>query len=130
MCRSQVPAPAATLLQAHSSALNYTSGMLQDRLHQSDQLSERLSRILDAGGHDGTPRSTSAAALCAIALEHGYSIRALIELDHLTSAIALLRIQFEAVVRSLWVHFAASEEWASKLAALIESRSLKEPAAP
>lgn len=33
-------------------------------------------------------------------------------------------------MRSLWIHFAASNEWVTKFAALIESGSLKEPAAP
>lgn len=76
-------------------------------LHQTDHLYGRVSAILSSTSHDGTPRSKLASALAAITLEHGYSIQALIQLAHLTSAIALLRSQFESITRAVWIHYAA-----------------------
>lgn len=103
---------------------------LKDRLPQTDRHYATISKILAAAAHDGTPRSRLAGSLCAIALEHGYSIRALLEVNHVTSAIPLLRTQFEAVVRAMWMNFAAPEGWVAKCAGLIESNCLKELAAP
>jgi hypothetical protein len=57
-----------------------------------------------------------------------FSVRVLVTLESLTSAAALLRVQFETVTRALWLHFAASEHRIDKLAELIVNRSLKEPA--
>lgn len=54
--------------------------------------------------------------------------KVLVSLDNLSSAIALLRVQFEAVVRAIWLHYAATEQSFSKLAVLISAGSLKEPA--
>ena len=91
--------------------MNYNHTVLKDRLLQTDRLYETVSAILAAAGRDGSQRSQLAESLCTITLEHGYSIRALIELDHVTSAIVLLRAQLEANVRSLWIHFAATDKW-------------------
>lgn len=77
--------------------------------------------------HDGTARSQLAMSMSTIAIEHGISLRVLVTLESLASAIALLRVQFETVTRALWIHFAALEKRIDKLAELIVSGSLKEP---
>jgi hypothetical protein len=78
---------------------------LKDRLLQTDRL--YVSAILASAGHVGTPRPHLAGSPYAITLEHAFSIRALPQLDHLTSAITPMRSRFEATTRALWIHFAA-----------------------
>lgn len=76
--------------------------------------------------HDSSARSHLVMMLSATAIEHGISQRALVAIDNLASAVALLRVQFETVTRALWLHFAASDERIDRIADLIDSRSLKE----
>lgn len=54
------------------------------------------------------------AGLCGISLDHGRSVRALL-LEVPPSAIALLRPQFEALVRATWAHYVATEVELSRL---------------
>jgi hypothetical protein len=93
-----------------------------DRLYRS--LAECLTNI----EHDGSARSQLAMTLSTIAIEHGVSQRVLVSMENFSSAVALLRVQFETVTRALWLHFAASDERIERFAELIDSRSLKEPA--
>lgn len=116
------------LLRIELAAMN--DATVKACLRKTDSLYKTVSTLVGLAGHDGTPRSHVTASLCAITLEHGYSIRALLDIGHVTSAIALLRTQFEANVRALWVYFAASDEWVDKVSSLIESGSLKEPSTP
>jgi hypothetical protein len=95
---------------------------------RSDGLYRALALQLQDVRTDGSSRANLTLAMCTIAMEHGISSRALITLGSLSSAIALLRVQYEAVVRSIWLHYAASEEWIGKLADLISKGKLKEPA--
>lgn len=94
----------------------------------SDRLYRALAECLTDIEHDGTARSQLAMTMSAIAIEHGISQRVLLSIDSISSAIALLRVQFETVTRALWLHFAASDQRIAKLAELIVGRSLKEPA--
>ncbi len=93
----------------------------------SDRLFRSLAEALVDIQHDGTARSQLAMTLCTISIEHGIGQRVLLSIDNVASAIALLRVQFEAVTRALWLHFSASDERVGKLAELIVSRSLIEP---
>ena len=52
--------------------------------------------------------------LCEISLDHGRSVRILLR-EAPPSAIALLRPQFEALVRGTWAHYAATEVELSRL---------------
>lgn len=93
-----------------------------DRLYRS--MGECLTNI----EHDGSARSQLAVMFSTIAIEHGVSLRVLVSIENLASAVALLRVQFETVTRALWLHFAASNERVDRYAKLIVSRTLKEPA--
>ena len=67
-------------------------------------------------GRRSNPRSALAGAMARIAMEHGMAILALMHVDSVTSMIAMLRIQYEAVVRALWLFFCASDERIGRLA--------------
>lgn len=84
-------------------------------LQRSIALNDALLEHLIPAGHDGSLRSTTTASMCGIAMEHADSLRKLLASGNYTSAIALLRLQFEAVTRAVWLLFGASESWLAKL---------------
>ncbi len=51
----------------------------------------------------------AAAGLAGAAMEHGQSLRVLVSAGLVTSAICLMRPQFEALARSVWTMYAASD---------------------
>lgn len=53
--------------------------------------------------------------MCSVAFEHAESIKLLIASGNFTSAIGLLRLQYEAFTRSMWLFYAASDMAVSKL---------------
>jgi hypothetical protein len=61
------------------------------------------------------------------AIEHGISIVQLVEANQLASASVLLRAQFEALVRALWLHFVADDTWAEKYFARLQADPRKDP---
>jgi len=62
-----------------------------------------------------------------VAIEHGISVCMLVEAGHLTSANALFRTQFEAVVRALWLCFAATDEWLDRYMEAVRANPMKDP---
>jgi hypothetical protein len=71
------------------------------------------------------------AQLCArISLGHGVAMTTLAEVDALTSNIAMLRIQYEAVVRALWIYFAANDAYVDSLFDALPERFKKDPELP
>ncbi|GIZ13334.1 DUF6988 family protein [Pseudomonas sp. NCCP-436] len=53
--------------------------------------------------------------MCSIAFEHAESAKMLISGGNLTSATGLVRLQYEALVRAMWLLYAASDTAVSKL---------------
>ncbi len=53
--------------------------------------------------------------MCSIAFEHAESAKMLISAGNLTSATGLVRLQYEALVRAMWLLYAASDIAVSKL---------------
>lgn len=61
------------------------------------------------------PKHEVAAAATIIALEHAAALRASAQIGAMNSAAAILRLQYEAVLRAAWLLFAASPVQAEKL---------------
>lgn len=55
--------------------------------------------------------------MCSVAFEHSESIKMLIASGNFTSSMGLLRLQFEALVRAVWLLYSASDSWVLKLMA-------------
>lgn len=49
-------------------------------------------------------------ALCGIVFEHAESVKVLTSLGNFTSAAGLVRLQYETLVRALWIFYTASDE--------------------
>ena len=97
--------------------INNGDTLLECMLRRSDALHERLEELLGDAEFDGTARGESALSMCLIALEHAAGLRALMALDMPISAVSLMRLQFEALTRALWLVYAASESAIEKLSA-------------
>lgn len=85
-------------------------------LDGSDELHLEILSLLE-----GTPsfpgiRFEVAYVACAVALEHALSLRLLVRTQCYTSAIALMRLQFEALTRGMWLLYAASDAQVEALA--------------
>lgn len=90
---------------------------LDQMLTRSDTLMERLTELLDDAEFDGSPRGEAALGMCVVAMEHATALRALMALGLPTSAVSLMRLQFEALTRAMWLIYAASDAAIEKLSA-------------
>ena len=64
---------------------------------------------------DDSERIRASRVMCSVAFEHAESAKMLISGGNLTSATGLVRLQYEALVRAMWLIYAASDTAVSKL---------------
>ncbi len=84
-------------------------------LAQSAELENELLGFLTVPPHEESERVRACRAMCSLSFEHAESVKILIATGNFTSATGLVRLQYEAVVRSMWLYYAASETAVSKL---------------
>ena len=82
---------------------------------ESDALAEELMAMIDIPLFEGSPRLRISDVACFLSLEHWTSVRALLRSGFLPSAVVVHRAQFEALARSIWLLYAASDNDLSKL---------------
>lgn len=95
---------------------------LDNAFEQSEQLVVEVLQIIDLPLID-SPRVQISDVACSLSLEHWHAMRALLELGLLPSALVIHRAQFEALVRSVWLAYAAREEDLAKLTATLDVES-------
>ncbi|MDO8767500.1 MAG: hypothetical protein Q7K57_02085 [Burkholderiaceae bacterium] len=81
-------------------------------LLRSNEFEKALHGILRTDGielFDSTPKLRVCAHACLLSIEHAASVRILFSADAPHSASALLRLQYEALLRAAWVLYAASD---------------------
>lgn len=100
---------------------------IEHLLQRSSSLHGAISKALSTATVADHPRASLAATHADIALEHGGSLLLLISMGHLSSALALLRVQLDAAVRALWVLYAAPDARIAMFTAAITDGTLKEP---
>jgi len=86
-------------------------------LHRSDDLHEALLRHVDDTPSDRSLRGEATFGMCAVSLQHAVSLRILVTSGCHTSAIGLMRLQFESLTRALWLLYVASDAAIAKLTA-------------
>ena len=79
-------------------------------LDRSEELHQAILDVLADVTLDPSARSEASAGMCSLAFEHAEAIRVLMGSGCATSAISLVRLQFEAVTRAMWLLYAASNE--------------------
>ena len=96
-------------------------------LEKSAALNERLADLFAAPRPPQSPRELLTVAMCSVAMEHWFSQRLLIEAGCHTTAMALVRLQFEFVVRAIWMHHGATDKWIEAFTSPMQPGQLSEP---
>lgn len=89
--------------------------MINSLLLRSVELESKLLEFLALAPFDDSDRVMASRVMCSIAFEHAESTKMLISAGNLTSASGLVRLQYEALVRAMWLLYAASDAAVSKL---------------
>lgn len=110
----------ATDLRARSNAES-----LDRLLDRSDELHQAILDILADAPMEASARSEASAGMCSLAFEHAEAIRLLMGSGCATSAISLVRLQFEAVTRAMWLLYAATNEQAHSLIQELNGQSAR-----
>lgn len=93
---------------------------LAHSLDESDAIAEELLFLIDLPLCNDSTRAAVADVACSLALEHWHAVRVLLRSGFLPSALVAHRSQFEAILRSVWLTYAATDSDVSKLAANLD----------
>jgi hypothetical protein len=94
-----------------------------DIFDDSDALASELLAVIELPLFDDSPKIRTSDVACSLALEHWHSTRALLRTGLPPSALVVHRAQFEALVRSIWITYAASGDHVSKLTSTLSLES-------
>jgi len=89
--------------------------LINSLLSRSAELESKLLEFLALTPFDDSERVMASRVMCSVAFEHAESAKMLISGGNLTSATGLVRLQYEALVRAMWLLYAASDTAVSKL---------------
>jgi hypothetical protein len=98
---------------------------LDDLLKRSQELHNALLPFLSFPADQAGDRCRASHSICAISFEHAESHRILIGRGNFTSAVGLMRLQYEALVRAIWLFYAATDGFVEKLAAPLNEESAR-----
>lgn len=91
--------------------------MYRDVFVATEELAAKLLQLIDLPLFDDSSRLTVSDVACSMSLEHWAATRSLLDAGMLPSAVVVHRAQFEALLRSIWILYAAPDEHLSKLSA-------------
>lgn len=84
---------------------------LKELIIRSAEFDEAISKILVRVKTPPLPQCRMSKAMAGISIEHADSIRMLAYSNNFTSAISLLRIQYETTARTIWLLFIADKQY-------------------
>ena len=84
-------------------------------LEQSWALDEDLTRLMAALPDPVTSRQAIVRGMATTSHSHYHSQRVLIEVGTTPTVLALVRLHYESVVRSLWYAAGATEQWIDRM---------------
>ncbi len=93
----------------------------------SQALDEDVYALLETGWNVTSQRLAICMGFCKAAVEHAISQRVLIEAGLHGTALSLIRLQFETVVRAEWVLHGAKDDWLVKFSTPVLAGDLNEP---
>lgn len=99
------------------------SNSLDHFLARSLELENDLVGFLSIKDRLSDKRVKASKILCTIVFEHSESVKILISTGNLTSATGLVRLQYEALVRAMWLLYSASDIAVDKLMAELTNES-------
>jgi hypothetical protein len=91
--------------------------MNHDVFVATEELSAQLFQLIDLPLVNGSSRIVISDVACSMSLEHWAATRSLLKVGLLPSSVVVHRAQFEALLRSIWILYAATDEQLSKLSA-------------
>ena len=97
-------------------------------LQRSNALESAIIDLLGADGYrvyDDSTRIAASFAACSVSLEHAQGLRRLIREGLPTSGVSLMRLQHEALMRAVWLLYAASDEAVKKLVTPLTPAAVK-----
>ena len=97
--------------------------LLPSLLEASNRLAVELRALLNVPLFDGSERTRVSEVARSMSLEHWDATRAMLAGAMLPSALVVHRAQFEALLRSVWVLYAAAESSVAKLDAALNTDS-------
>lgn len=107
----------------------YLQNVLDDFVERlfirSEEFHKLMEGLLNYPPYEITLRREISRVLSSAAFEHAESIQGLLLAGNTTSAIALLRLQYESLVRAIWIIYSASEAMVEKLSAELNSENAK-----
>ena len=109
-------------------SLHHQSADLEEILRRSDALEAAVVELLGPDSYqtyDESRRVLASFAACSVSLEHAQGLRLLVREGLPTSGISLMRLQHEALTRSVWLLYAASDEAIERLLAPLTSAAEK-----
>lgn len=99
--------------------------MTKNLLANSHLLHQALLSVLDDVAPCPGERFSVSMAACGIAFDHASGVRNLAEAGLATSAAALLRVQFEALIRAMWLLYAATDAEIQMMSAPLSAETQK-----
>jgi hypothetical protein len=96
-------------------------------LDESAAFDQDVAHLLESAWDTSSLRQAVCMAFCRAALEHATSQRTLIGIGNNGTALALIRLHFETVVRAAWVLECAKDEWLEEFAKPVDPGDLSEP---
>lgn len=99
---------------------------MDNLLTRSHAFEEALSAIFGADGveiFDDSPKNLACVRACLLSIEHASSLRCLFGTRAVHSGTALLRLQYEALLRGAWALYAANDLQVTKLTVPLDSDS-------
>lgn len=94
---------------------------------RSDALQTAASTVLAQAIPPSTQRGLLASGLGDVSLEHWGAQRLLLREGLFVTGFALVRLQFEAVVRAIWILECAKDDWLKRFATPMANGQLEEP---
>lgn len=94
-------------------------------LTRSAEYEKLVVEMLALPSFDNSKRTRLTHIMCSVSIEHGESLKILLASGNFTSSIGLLRLQFEALVRAVWIFYAAPDAAIEKLSSDLTSAIAK-----
>ncbi|WP_199671148.1 DUF6988 family protein [Salinibius halmophilus] len=98
---------------------------LNKLLARTNEYEQIIGLVIHQPMYADTIRNRVTHVLCCVSLEHAQSVKILCGAGNFTSAVTLVRLQFEALVRAKWIQFAATDAQVEKLSTQLDDHSAK-----
>ncbi|MEH6413838.1 DUF6988 family protein [Pseudomonas sp. CGJS7] len=90
---------------------------MDEIFRRSELLTQNIIEVIDKPPYNSSARVAVSGNLCQISIEHACAFRLLVEGRMFASGFTVLRAQFEAAVRAVWILYCATDHQVARLVA-------------